>query len=338
MEERKSFGKYIREKRVQKGYSQAQLAELLFISESAVSKWERGINYPDITMISDICKVLEINEHELITASDDTEYRLMKTDAFRFRRLSKATLYICTALYSTALIICFICNLAVNHTLSWFWIVLGALVCAFSFVPTFTFMVKEKKFLFFLATSAGSVVLLLLICGIYVRSVKWVPVAAAGILLGYAAVFLPFILKSIKIPRVHKVGFLLYIIILLILTELVILCSSLLADFSVVRGMTTALYFYIPFIIMGVLFIFLKDGLLRAGISVILCGITLFGANAIISLLYPEIPSQNPYAVNLLNWSPNYISGNILFLVLLVIAITGCALILSSIKGKLAKK
>ena len=44
MEERKSFGKYIREKRVQKGYSQAQLAELLFISESAVSKWERGVS------------------------------------------------------------------------------------------------------------------------------------------------------------------------------------------------------------------------------------------------------------------------------------------------------
>ena len=105
MEERKSFGKYIREKRVQKGYSQAQLAELLFISESAVSKWERGINYPDITMISDICKVLEINEHELITASDDTEYRLMKTDAFRFRRLSKATLYICTCLLYTSLIL-----------------------------------------------------------------------------------------------------------------------------------------------------------------------------------------------------------------------------------------
>ena len=58
MKDKKSFGSFIREKRIEKNYSQKDLAQLLYVSESAVSKWERGITYPDITLISDICRVL----------------------------------------------------------------------------------------------------------------------------------------------------------------------------------------------------------------------------------------------------------------------------------------
>lgn len=42
MESKRAFGEYIREKRKELGLSQRDLAEQLFISESAVSKWERG--------------------------------------------------------------------------------------------------------------------------------------------------------------------------------------------------------------------------------------------------------------------------------------------------------
>ena len=55
---------------------------MLFVTEGAVSKWERGVSYPDITLISDICRVLDITEHELITASIDTDARKMKHDWF----------------------------------------------------------------------------------------------------------------------------------------------------------------------------------------------------------------------------------------------------------------
>ena len=47
--------------------TQKELAEKLFLSESAISKWEKGKSYPDITMIPDICSVLDISEHELIS-------------------------------------------------------------------------------------------------------------------------------------------------------------------------------------------------------------------------------------------------------------------------------
>lgn len=46
MESKRAFGEYIREKRKGLGLSQRDLAEKLFISESAVSKWERGVSYP----------------------------------------------------------------------------------------------------------------------------------------------------------------------------------------------------------------------------------------------------------------------------------------------------
>ena len=62
----KTFGSFIREKRIEKGLKQRELADLLYVTESAVSKWETGKSYPDITMIPNICKVLDVTEKELI--------------------------------------------------------------------------------------------------------------------------------------------------------------------------------------------------------------------------------------------------------------------------------
>ena len=78
MQNKTEFGSFIKKRRTEKNYSQNQLADMLYVTKSAVSKWERGISYPDISMISDICRVLDISEHELITASEDTESRIEK--------------------------------------------------------------------------------------------------------------------------------------------------------------------------------------------------------------------------------------------------------------------
>ena len=45
MEEKENFGKYILKKRKEAGLSQKALADQLFVSESAVSKWERGVSH-----------------------------------------------------------------------------------------------------------------------------------------------------------------------------------------------------------------------------------------------------------------------------------------------------
>jgi len=70
MTNKSNFAAFIKEKRTALSLTQEQLADLLGVLPTTVSKWERGITYPDITIISAICKALNISEHELMTASD----------------------------------------------------------------------------------------------------------------------------------------------------------------------------------------------------------------------------------------------------------------------------
>lgn len=202
MTDKKSFGSFIRNKRVEKNYSQKDLADLLFVTEGAVSKWERGASYPDITLISDICRVLDISEHEFITASTDTDTRRLKQEARQFRIIRGAWFWIPTISYAVALLTCFICNLAVNHTLSWFWVVLASLMCAYTFIPTITLLFEKNKLLVFTVSSYLSICLLLLTCGLFVGQPFWVPTACVGTLMGYAAVFLPMLLYKTQWRRI----------------------------------------------------------------------------------------------------------------------------------------
>ena len=44
MTDKNTFGSFIKAKRAEKEYSQKDQAEMLFVTEGAVSKWERGIS------------------------------------------------------------------------------------------------------------------------------------------------------------------------------------------------------------------------------------------------------------------------------------------------------
>ena len=123
-----NFGSFLKSKRQEKNLTQKELANLLFVTESAVSKWERGVSYPDITLISDICKVLDISEKELIQSSDDSEYRKIKSNSDKFNKIKKGLFLSINVCYIIAILVCFIVNLAVNHTLSWFFIVLTSIL------------------------------------------------------------------------------------------------------------------------------------------------------------------------------------------------------------------
>lgn len=55
--------KYFREK---KGYTQEDLASELLISRQSISKWENGINEPDIETIKKLCQIFDCSLAELI--------------------------------------------------------------------------------------------------------------------------------------------------------------------------------------------------------------------------------------------------------------------------------
>ena len=61
------IGKFIAECRKQKNLTQEQLANKLNISDRAVSKWERGLNLPDSSLMIELCNILDISVNELLT-------------------------------------------------------------------------------------------------------------------------------------------------------------------------------------------------------------------------------------------------------------------------------
>lgn len=61
------IGKFISECRKNKKLTQEQLADKLGISDRAISKWERGLNLPDASLMIELCNILEINVNELLT-------------------------------------------------------------------------------------------------------------------------------------------------------------------------------------------------------------------------------------------------------------------------------
>ena len=60
-------GSTIRELREKHGMTQAQLADVLSVSDKAVSKWETGAGYPDITLLEPIAAALRVSVPELMS-------------------------------------------------------------------------------------------------------------------------------------------------------------------------------------------------------------------------------------------------------------------------------
>lgn len=67
------IGKYIAGKRKALGLTQKQLAEKLNMSDKSVSKWERGICLPDVTVYLELCKILGISINEFLAGEDIVE-------------------------------------------------------------------------------------------------------------------------------------------------------------------------------------------------------------------------------------------------------------------------
>ncbi len=59
-------GKKISECRKKIGLTQKELAGMLHVTDKAVSKWERGLNFPDISILEDLAEALQISVVELL--------------------------------------------------------------------------------------------------------------------------------------------------------------------------------------------------------------------------------------------------------------------------------
>lgn len=62
----KVFGQFIARTRKEKHMTQADLAQLVGVTDKAVSRWERGIGFPDITLLESLAAALDISILELM--------------------------------------------------------------------------------------------------------------------------------------------------------------------------------------------------------------------------------------------------------------------------------
>ena len=264
MKDKHALGKFIKTKRMEKNYSQKELADLLFVTDSAVSKWERGVAYPDITLITDICKVLDITEHELIEATNDTEYRKIKTEATKYANLKKTLFWIFNISYAVAILTCFIVNLAVNHTFSWFFIVLTSVMTAYTFCPTITWAFTKLKKVVFIGSTFTCLFLLFLTISIYTSN-YWFMIPTIGVLLGYFIIFYPILFTSQKhylqdeYNKLSKWFFISYILGILIILTILYLFINLYVPINLGLAYIITCGIGAPFIIIGLLLL-LKGG------------------------------------------------------------------------------
>ena len=81
-------GAMIRRLREKKGMTQQQLAEVMMVSDKAISRWETGRGYPDISLVEPLAKALGVSIIELFSGEDVVN----RNRAFNMLRMK---LYVC---------------------------------------------------------------------------------------------------------------------------------------------------------------------------------------------------------------------------------------------------
>lgn len=78
--DKEKFGTFVCERRKEKKMTQKELAEKLYVSDKAVSKWERGLSMPDISLLIPMSEVLEVTVTELLEGKKMEKSDQMSTE------------------------------------------------------------------------------------------------------------------------------------------------------------------------------------------------------------------------------------------------------------------
>ena len=68
--DQKQIGKFIKTKRIEKGLTQQELANQLNVTDKAISNWETGRRLPDISLMVDLSKKLDISIQDLLNGEE----------------------------------------------------------------------------------------------------------------------------------------------------------------------------------------------------------------------------------------------------------------------------
>ena len=184
---------------------------------------ETGITYPDISMITRLCKELNISEHEFFTACDDETINKEKREIQKYRTFKKWLFILLNLSYLIGIVVCFICNLVLEKELSWFFIVLIGIFISFS-ITSVPFYLKNNKFrLIKISFIVTGLVYLLLFTIHYVNKGQWL--IGSFIIATFVFIFLwatILIVTFTKLALSHKIsiGLILFAVVTLVINPL----------------------------------------------------------------------------------------------------------------------
>lgn len=145
------FGNFIATLRKEKGWTQRDLAEQLNVTDKAVSKWERGLGFPDIKTIEPLAdalgvSILEImhSEHiqdEHISANSASEALTNVIDVLTYqRKIERRNIIISLIAISTLIMIVFLID-----TMEWIGFVMICLPVIFLGMGTLLLLISWKR-------------------------------------------------------------------------------------------------------------------------------------------------------------------------------------------------
>lgn len=147
----------ISESRKAKKLTQRELAELLNVTDKAVSKWERGLSCPDISLLTSLSDIFGISVGELLKGERDKESSVPEVKTIvestleyadrsvktKFKNILSVIHATVSLLFLTAVITCIICNYAVSGSLTWAWYPISSIL--FSWLILLPIMILDKK-------------------------------------------------------------------------------------------------------------------------------------------------------------------------------------------------
>ena len=126
------IGEFISSRRKEKNITQSKLAEMLGITDRAISKWENGICLPDASNIVELCKILDITINDLFSGEvvdmRENEKKLEQKDK-QLLNLEIVIGFISSISFITLIFIA--CFLQLDVYLTILLVVIGSIIFAF---------------------------------------------------------------------------------------------------------------------------------------------------------------------------------------------------------------
>ena len=150
------IGALIAKLRKERNMTQKELAAKLGVTDKAVSKWERSLSYPDVTLLLPLADALGITASELLNgerqSTPEGERAVRSALSYsrqnlleRVRQAKRVVLAILSLVCLLSAGICFVCDYCVTGGFSWSWIVLLSLT--FAWAVAFPLFLAEKNIL-----------------------------------------------------------------------------------------------------------------------------------------------------------------------------------------------